>query len=257
MSFLKENAKKEGVVTTWSGLQYKVLKSGEGKTPIATDTVTVHYEGKLTDGTVFDSSIARGNPVDFEVTQVIKGWVEALQLMKEGDEWELYIPSDLAYGEHGSPPKIGANEDLIFRTNLLSVKVFESIKIEDRAVEEIKRVLEEQKMDVAEHALKVGVQGGGCSGFSYALNFIPASEIEEDDVETKIKGLRVVVDSKALPYLAGTEIGFQDGLQGRGFVFNNPKATGGCGCGSSFTTDDPATQPQGTSGGCGSCPSGG
>lgn len=256
MSFLEENANKEGVVTTESGLQYKVLKSGDGKTPVATDTVTVHYEGKLIDGTIFDSSIERGTPVDFGVTQVIKGWVEALQLMKEGDEWELYIPSELAYGEHGSPPKIGANEDLIFRTNLLSVKVFESIKIEDRAVVEIKRVLEEQQMPVAEHALKVGVQGGGCSGYSYTLNFIPAEEIEESDVESEIQGLRVIVDSKALPYLAGTEIGFQDGLQGRGFVFNNPLSTGGCGCGSSFTTDvKPETQ--GSSGGCGSCPSGG
>lgn len=254
MSFLEENAKKEGVVTTESGLQYKVLKSGDGKTPIATDTVTVHYEGKLTDGTVFDSSLERGEPIDFSVNQVIKGWVEALQLMKEGDEWELYIPSELAYGEYGSPPKIGPNETLIFKTNLLAVKAYEPLKIEDRAVTEIKRVLEEQSMDIADHALRVGVEGGGCSGFSYALNFIPADEIEDVDIETNIQGLRVVVDNRALPYLAGTEIGFQDSLQGRGFVFNNPQATGGCGCGSSFSTAE--AQPS-SGGGCGSCPSAG
>jgi iron-sulfur cluster assembly accessory protein len=253
MSFLEENATKEGVVTTESGLQYKVLKSGEGESPRKTDTVSVHYEGKLTDGTVFDSSIERDMPTEFPVNGVIAGWTEALQLMKEGDEWELYIPSGLAYGKAGAGEKIGPDETLIFETRLLSIKTFAPLKIEERAVEEIKRVLEEQSMPIESHALRVGVSGGGCSGFQYALNFVKAEEISEEDVEIEIQGLRIVVDHRSQPYLAGTEIGFQDGLQGRGFVFNNPMATGGCGCGTSFST----AASQGGSCGTGGCGSGG
>ena len=101
-AFLAENAKKEGVVTLPSGLQYKVLNSGNGASPKATDTVECHYEGRLISGTVFDSSYQRGETASFGVNQVIAGWVEALQLMKEGDKWQLYIPYNLAYGERGA-----------------------------------------------------------------------------------------------------------------------------------------------------------
>ena len=118
--FLAANAKKEGVKTTKSGLQYKVLKAGNGKTPGPTSQVTTHYEGKLIDGTIFDSSVKRKMPASFGVNQVIKGWTEALQLMKEGDEWELYIPSNLAYGPQG-PPSIGPNSTLIFYIQLIKV----------------------------------------------------------------------------------------------------------------------------------------
>ncbi|MGY8915484.1 MAG: FKBP-type peptidyl-prolyl cis-trans isomerase [Flavobacteriales bacterium] len=119
--FLAENAKKEGVVTTASGLQYKVLTEVTGATPTAEDRVSVNYEGKLLDGTVFDSSYERGEPVTFGVTQVIAGWTEALQLMKEGAKYQLYIPSALAYGERGSQPNIGPGEPLIFDVELLEV----------------------------------------------------------------------------------------------------------------------------------------
>lgn len=254
MSFLEENAKKEGVVVTDSGLQYKVLESGEGNTPTASDTVSVHYEGRFINGDVFDSSIERGVPTEFGVTQVIKGWVEALQLMKEGDKWEIYVPSNLAYGEGGMPPRIGSNEDLIFQIELLGIKVFEPLQITDRAVEEVKRVMGEQSMSLGENTLRVGVQGGGCSGFNYALGFVPSEEVDEDnDVIFDMDGLQVAMDKRIQPMLAGTEIGFQDGLQGRGFVFSNPNATGGCGCGSSFSTDERPSQSSGS--GCGSCPS--
>ncbi|MBK96470.1 MAG: hypothetical protein CMJ79_12300 [Planctomycetaceae bacterium] len=121
-AYLAANAKKEGVKTTKSGLQYKVVKAGTGKTPTATSKVTTHYEGKLIDGTIFDSSYKRGAPATFGVNQVIAGWTEALQLMKEGDQWELYIPSDLAYGANprpGSP--IGPNATLIFKIELIKV----------------------------------------------------------------------------------------------------------------------------------------
>lgn len=120
--FLAANAKKEGVTTTASGLQYKVLKSGGGKTPKATDTVKTHYHGTLIDGTVFDSSVERGEPVSFPVNRVIPGWTEALQLMKEGDKWQLTIPSKLAYGERGAGDKIGPNCTLVFEVELLSVE---------------------------------------------------------------------------------------------------------------------------------------
>jgi FKBP-type peptidyl-prolyl cis-trans isomerase FklB len=121
-AFLEANAKKEGVKTLPSGLQYKVLKSGAGKTPKATDTVKTHYHGTLIDGTVFDSSVERGEPISFPVNGVIKGWTEALQLMKEGDKWQLFVPSNLAYGERGAGGKIGPNSTLIFEVELLSVE---------------------------------------------------------------------------------------------------------------------------------------
>jgi FKBP-type peptidyl-prolyl cis-trans isomerase len=119
--FMAENAKKEGVKTTASGLQYKVLKSGTGKTPTAEQTVSVKYKGTLVSGKEFDAS--EGEPVSFQVNRVIPGWTEALQLMKEGDKWMVYIPSKLAYGENPPPGgPIGPNEALIFEVELVSVK---------------------------------------------------------------------------------------------------------------------------------------
>lgn len=120
--FLAANGKKDGVKTTASGLQYKVLKSGSGKTPKATDSVKVHYHGTLIDGTVFDSSVERGEPVSFSVDGVIPGWTEALQLMKEGDKWQLAIPARLAYGERGAGGKIGPNSTLLFDVELLAIE---------------------------------------------------------------------------------------------------------------------------------------
>lgn len=120
--FLAANAKKEGVKTTASGLQYKVTKAGTGASPKPSDEVKVHYHGTLIDGTVFDSSVERGEPISFPVTGVIPGWVEALQMMKVGDKWTLYIPSKLAYGERGAPGgKIGPNSALIFDVELLGI----------------------------------------------------------------------------------------------------------------------------------------
>ncbi len=119
--FLAANAKKEGVKTTKSGLQYKVIKKGSGKTPGLKDRVTTHYRGTLTNGKEFDSSYKRNQPATFPVNGVIAGWTEALQLMKEGDKWQLYIPSDLAYGQRGSAPDIGPNEVLVFEIELLKV----------------------------------------------------------------------------------------------------------------------------------------
>lgn len=120
-AFLSENAKREGISVTKSGLQYEVLRSGNGDRPTANDRVEVHYTGKLIDGTVFDSSVERGVPATFGVTQVIPGWVEALQLMREGDQWRLYIPSELAYGPNGAGGVIGPNMALIFDVELLRV----------------------------------------------------------------------------------------------------------------------------------------
>lgn len=119
--FLAENGKRAEVTTTATGLQYEVLKEGDGAQPVATDQVEVHYTGKLIDGTVFDSSEERGVPATFGVTQVIPGWVEALQLMKAGSRWRLYIPSDLAYGPNGAGGIIGPNATLIFDVELIKV----------------------------------------------------------------------------------------------------------------------------------------
>jgi FKBP-type peptidyl-prolyl cis-trans isomerase FklB len=121
-AFLAENKKKEGVITLPSGLQYKVIKEGAGKTPKADDTVVTHYRGTLIDGTEFDSSYKRGEPATFPVKGVIPGWTEALQLMKEGSKWELFIPASLAYGDHGAGNAIGPNATLIFEIELISVK---------------------------------------------------------------------------------------------------------------------------------------
>lgn len=120
-AFLGENAKKEGVNVLPSGLQYQVLTEGNGKKPSATDRVQCHYEGTLIDGTIFDSSIKRGEPAVFGVNQVIKGWVEALQLMQEGAKWRLYIPYDMAYGEHGAGEMIPPYSALIFDVELIKV----------------------------------------------------------------------------------------------------------------------------------------
>lgn len=120
-AFLAENKKKPGVTALPSGLQYKVLKEGKGKTPTATDTVVTHYRGVLIDGTEFDSSFQRKEPAVFSVNGVIKGWTEALQLMKEGAKWQLFVPSDLAYGDRGAGPLIGPNATLIFEVELISV----------------------------------------------------------------------------------------------------------------------------------------
>lgn len=120
-AFLAENGKRPEVKTTASGLQYEVIKEGDGAQPGPNDQVTVHYTGKLIDGTVFDSSVERGAPATFGVTQVIPGWVEALQMMKAGSTWRLYIPSNLAYGPNGAGGVIGPNATLIFDVELISI----------------------------------------------------------------------------------------------------------------------------------------
>ena len=120
--FLEDNAKREGVKTTASGLQYEIVTKAEGAQPKATDVVSVHYEGRLTDGKVFDSSIQRGSPIDLPVSGVIPGWVEALQLMHVGEKVKLYIPSELAYGAQSPSPAIPANSVLVFDLELLSIK---------------------------------------------------------------------------------------------------------------------------------------
>ena len=115
-------AKKEGVITTDSGLQYKILTTGDGKQPKDSDTVTTHYKGTLIDGREFDSSYKRDKPASFPVKGVIKGWTEALQLMHVGDKWQLFIPSDLAYGPTKRSELIGANSTLVFEIELLGIK---------------------------------------------------------------------------------------------------------------------------------------
>ena len=120
-AYLAENAAKEGVIPTESGLQYEVMTSGSGEKPTAADQVTVHYHGMLTDGTVFDSSVDRGEPAQFGVTQVIPGWVEALQLMSVGDKWKLTIPSALAYGDNGAGGLIGPGATLVFEVELIGI----------------------------------------------------------------------------------------------------------------------------------------
>jgi len=121
-AFLAENKKKEGVITLPSGLQYKVIKAGTDKKPKATDTVKVHYKGTLIDGKEFDSSYRRGEPVTFPVNGVIPGWTEVLQLMGEGAKWQVFIPSNLAYGERGAGREIGPNATLIFEIELISIQ---------------------------------------------------------------------------------------------------------------------------------------
>ena len=120
-AFLAENAKKEGIVTLPSGLQYEVITEGNGKKPSATDRVKCHYEGTLIDGTLFDSSIKRGQPAVFGVNQVIRGWVEALQLMSEGSKWRLFIPSELGYGAQQAGEMIPPHSTLIFEVELIEV----------------------------------------------------------------------------------------------------------------------------------------
>jgi len=121
-AFLSENKKKEGVKALPSGLQYKVIKAGTGKKPKSNDTVTVHYRGTLINGAEFDSSYKRGQPVSFQVSGVIPGWTEALQLMEVGAKWQLFIPSNLAYGEQGAGRDIGPNATLIFEVELVSIQ---------------------------------------------------------------------------------------------------------------------------------------
>ena len=122
LAFLAENGKRASVTTTASGLQYEEIASGNGATPGPTDTVTTHYHGTLIDGHVFDSSVQRGEPLQFPVNGVIQGWQEALQLMQVGDKWKLYVPSDLAYGARGMGDDIGPDETLIFEVELLDVR---------------------------------------------------------------------------------------------------------------------------------------
>lgn len=131
--FLSENAAKEGVVTLESGLQYKVIKEGEGSSPKEDDVVQVHYQGNLIDGTEFDSSIKRGVPAEFGVNQVIPGWTEALQLMKEGGKWELFIPPELAYGPGGTGGPIGPNQTLLFEVELLKILPSDEVEGETAA----------------------------------------------------------------------------------------------------------------------------
>jgi FKBP-type peptidyl-prolyl cis-trans isomerase FklB len=122
IKFLADNAENEGVLVLESGMQYIVLNEGEGEKPAATDTVDVHYEGSLINGTVFDSSIKRGEPATFPVNGVIQGWQEALQLMNVGSKWKVFIPSELAYGPQGAGGDIGPNETLVFEMELLAIK---------------------------------------------------------------------------------------------------------------------------------------
>lgn len=121
INFLRENGKREGVTTLASGLQYEVISNGTGPKPTIEDNVTTHYHGTLIDGTVFDSSVDRGEPASFPVGGVIKGWTEALQLMSVGSKWKLYVPYDLAYGERGAGPQIGPYSTLIFDVELISI----------------------------------------------------------------------------------------------------------------------------------------
>lgn len=120
-AFLEENGKRTEVITLESGLQYEILTAGKGATPKATDKVKVHYHGSLINGTVFDSSVNRGEPATFGVTQVISGWVEALQLMTVGSKWKLFIPSNLAYGAQGAGQQIGPHSTLVFEVELLEI----------------------------------------------------------------------------------------------------------------------------------------
>lgn len=139
-AFLKENATKEGVKTTASGLQYKITKEGEGKKPTKDDMVTVEYEGRLIDGTVFDSSKQNGGPVTFPLSQVIPGWTEGVQLLKEGGEATFYIPSNLAYREQGAGEKIGPNATLVFDVKLVKIGAPENAPAAQPAQVDIQKV---------------------------------------------------------------------------------------------------------------------
>ncbi|MFT4203687.1 MAG: FKBP-type peptidyl-prolyl cis-trans isomerase [Chitinophagaceae bacterium] len=121
-AFLDSNAKKEGVVVLPSGLQYEIITQGNGDKPGAVDSVTCHYHGTLIDGTVFDSSVRRGQPATFPLNRVIKGWTEALQVMPVGSKWRLFLPSDLAYGSQQVSAEIGPNSTLVFEVELLDIK---------------------------------------------------------------------------------------------------------------------------------------
>jgi len=132
-AFLKENGIRESVVTTESGLQYEVLQAGEGDSPSAESIVNTHYHGTLIDGTVFDSSVERGEPIEFAVNQVIPGWTEALQLMKSGSKWRLYVPADLAYGEYSPGPNIPPQSTLIFEVELLSFQAPAAVEKNDNS----------------------------------------------------------------------------------------------------------------------------
>lgn len=134
-AFLKENGAREGVVTTDSGLQYEVLQAGEGDSPSAESIVETHYHGTLIDGSVFDSSVERGEPIEFAVNQVIPGWTEALQLMKVGSKWRLYVPANLAYGEYSPGPEIPPQSTLIFEVELLSFKAPEKVETAEPAAD--------------------------------------------------------------------------------------------------------------------------
>lgn len=157
-AFLAENAKRDGITTTESGLQYEVIKSAEGAQPKVSDVVSVHYHGTLVDGSVFDSSIERGEPVEFPVGGVIPGWVEALQLMKVGEKYKLYIPSDLAYGAQSPTPAIPANSTLVFEVELLSIagqpvaEVVEAIEAAAvvKAIEKVEAVNKADAVDVVD-----------------------------------------------------------------------------------------------------------
>jgi len=119
--FLETNAKKEGVTTLPSGLQYEIITGGAGAKPLATNKVTCHYHGSLIDGTVFDSSVQRGQPATFPLNMVIKGWTEGLQLMSQGSKWRFFIPANLGYGERQTGPHIGPNSALVFEVELLGI----------------------------------------------------------------------------------------------------------------------------------------
>ncbi len=134
--FLAENGKKEGVLTTASGLQYKILSAGEGPKPLETDTVQVHYRGTLVDGTEFDSSYSHGGPATFPLNGVIPGWTEGLQLISQGTKAELYIPSELAYGPRGMGPVIGPNSTLVFEVELLAINPQQEVAEQDDDPEE-------------------------------------------------------------------------------------------------------------------------
>ena len=125
-AFLAQNKTREGVITTESGLQYEIITEGTGEKPGLQDEVTAHYHGTLIDGTVFDSSVDRGEPVPFRVNGVIPGWTEALQMMSVGSKWKLYLPSELAYGQRGAGGAIGPNETLIFEVELISINKSET-----------------------------------------------------------------------------------------------------------------------------------